>query len=131
MKLEWEFQEQNEDGNEFWICGETKKKFGKVWTFLADVFIDNLRNRSEIEFDVFTLPRHIVEDMEWKSLNDAIQDLKRFTKEMEKLNKLAKLHSIEIFSDNFVGFKTNLRMKTSARSEIEKEIWRVRQLLKI
>jgi hypothetical protein len=131
--MEWEKQEE-ENGKEFWIIGE--KNFDKefntdVWTFLADVFIDKQKKRSEVEFDVFSFPRHIVEDSGWKSLRDAINDLRDAIVEMERIEKVAKKLKIKIFSDEFIGFKVSVKINSINHKVIEKKIEFLRKELQI
>ena len=127
--MKWELLDEDEDGNKFWIVGNQGKN--KIWTFSADVFVDNKRNRSEIIFDVYSFPRHIVEDSGWKSLKDAVTDLEHSIKEMKKLQNISEKLDLDIYSDEFVGFKTTIRLDTSDKIKIEKEISRLRKALKI
>ena len=124
--MKWEEQETDDD-TEFWIVGENKS--GNIWTFMADVFIDKDNNSSEVEFDVFTLPRHIVEDSGWKTLRDGVKDLKSIVSEMERIDKVAKEMKLEIFSDEFVGFKTCYTIDSADKKEIEAKIKELRKAL--
>jgi hypothetical protein len=122
--MEWEKQEE-ENGKEFWIIGEKcfdEELNADVWAFLADVFIDKKKKRSEVEFDVFSFPRHIVEDSGWKSLRDAINDLRSAIAEMERIEKVAKKLKVKVFSDEFVGFKANVKINSIDRKAIERKI---------
>lgn len=128
--MKWEEQESCEDETEFWIVGESyydKKLKSDVWTFMADVFIDKKKDFSEVEFEVFSFPRHIVEDSGWKTLKDAIEDLNKSIKEMKRIDKVAKKLKLKVFSDEFIGFKTSFRLNTTNKKEIENKILEVRE----
>lgn len=131
--MEWEEQESFDD-IEFWIVGEKSydKKFNDdVWTFMADVFIDKKNDCSEIEFDVFTLPRHIVEDSDWKTLRDGIEDLKHVVEEMERIDEVTKKLKLKIFSDEFIGFKTRFKVRSTNKEDIESKIKKLRDSFEI
>ena len=64
---------------------------------MANVFIDKRKKRSEVEFDVFSFPHHLVEDSGWKSFRDAINDLRSAIVEMERIEKVAKKLKIKVF----------------------------------
>jgi hypothetical protein len=131
--MEWEKQEE-ENGKEFWIIGEKcfdEELNADVWTFLADVFIDKKKKRSEVEFDVFSFPRHIVEDSGWKSLRDAINDLRSAIAEMERIEKVAKKLKVKVFSDEFVGFKASVKINSINRKAIERKIEVLRKEFRI
>ena len=127
--MEWELQDKDEN-EEFWIVGnkEKDKDFGQVWTFLADVFIDKKKNKSEIDFDVYTFPRHIVEDSGWNTLRDAITDLRESIKDLERIDTKSKEIGIKVISDQFIGFKTSVKVNSIEKGVIEKKISELRKL---
>lgn len=131
--MRWEKQKCL-DGKEFWIVGERyfdEDLDDDVWTFMADVFIDKEENSSEILFDVFVLPRHIVEDLGWQKLEDGIKDLKGIVREMERIERASRELGLEVFSDEFMGFKTSYKMETADKGEIESKINELRESLGI
>jgi len=76
--MEWERQENYNGFVECWLVGEKyfdEKSSTFVWTFNADVYINKKKNVATIEFDVLNLPRHLIEDLEWRTLDDGVIDL--------------------------------------------------------
>lgn len=122
--MKWEKQEDTEDG-EFWIVGD--KRSDDVWTFMSDVVIDRLGGRSHLEFEVFGLPRHVFEDSGWKNPKDAINSMKSWIEELERVDTAAEKLNVEIFSDEFVGFRTSCDLETTDKKEIEERILKLRK----
>lgn len=121
--MRWKFVERFNEKVEVWLI-EDKNFFGEV-------FIDKRKGVSEVEFYLFTFPRHIVEDCGWKKMDEAIRDLKRWIKELEKIRLRVKKLKLKVFSDGFIGFKTRIRVMSVEREEIEKVIGDIRKGLKI
>ncbi len=132
--MEWEKQENYNGFVDCWLVGEKyfdEKSSTFSWTFTADVFINRKRNSATVEFDVLNLPRHLIEDLEWRTLEDGIIDLTLILTVMNEIRNLAAENRIKIFSDDFQNFRACVEVKSTDRTEIENKILQVRRTLSL
>ncbi len=132
--MEWEKQENYNGFVDCWLVGEKyfdEKSSTFSWTFTADVFINKKRNSATVEFDVLNLPRHLIEDLEWRTLEDGIIDLTLILAVMNEVRNLAAENKIKIFSDDFQNFRACFEVKSIDRQEIENKILQVRKALSL
>jgi len=122
--MKWEKQEDAE-GGEFWAVG-TQLPDG-AWTFMADVAIDREAGRSSIELEAFVLPRHVFEDCGWRKPKDAIRQMRAWIEELERVDVATKDLGMDVFSDEFIGFRTSCDLETADKKEIEERILRLRK----
>jgi len=130
--MEWEKQENFNGFVECWLVGEKyfdEKTSQFVWTFTTDVCVNTKKNISTVEFDVLNLPRHLIEDLEWRTLDDAIIDLTLILTVANELKNKANENGIKIFSDDFQNFRACFEIKSNDRQEIENKILQIRREL--
>ena len=132
--MEWQKQENYNGFVECWLVGEKyfdPKSSEFVWSFTADVCINTKRENATVEFDVLNLPRHLIEDFEWHTLEDGIIDLTVILIAMNELRNAAEENFIKIFSDDFQNFRACFEVKSTDRDEIENKILQIRKTLSL
>ena len=132
--MDWERKENYSDFIECWLVGERyfeERESVFVWNFTAEVFINKRKNSTTVEFVVLDLPRHWLEDLAWKTLDDGILDLTAILTVMNELRNLSNGKGIKVFSDDFQNFRACFEVKSTDKELIEEKILQARRALSL